>query len=61
MHETGRVSCWGSNDNGQLGDGTTVDHFTPQLVPGVMDAVEVAAGELHACARRATGGVVCWG
>lgn len=28
---------------------------------GLTDAVELALGQNHSCARRATGAVVCWG
>jgi alpha-tubulin suppressor-like RCC1 family protein len=53
--------CWGSNANGQLGDGTTTNRAAPVTVTGLTDAVEVRAGGSHTCARRATGATVCWG
>jgi len=31
---SGAISCWGSNDSGQLGDGTEADHAMPGAVPG---------------------------
>ena len=34
----------------------------PVDVVGVtFDAVEITAGQIHTCARRATGAVLCWG
>lgn len=57
----GTVSCWGANNNGQLGDGTTTAQTTPQPVPGLTGIAEVGAGWNHACALSTTGGVWCWG
>jgi len=61
LHETGRVSCWGDNPFGQLGNGTTRSSDTPVEVAGLSDAVAIAVGWNHACARRRGGQVVCWG
>lgn len=58
---SGSVVCWGLNNNGQLGDGTTTHHLTPVAVAGLTDAVEIAAGGYYTCARRCSGTVVCWG
>jgi alpha-tubulin suppressor-like RCC1 family protein len=57
----GTARCWGSNDNGRLGDGTTMDHFNPTKVVGLDMATQVATGLGHACARRGDGAVLCWG
>jgi alpha-tubulin suppressor-like RCC1 family protein len=54
------VRCWGKNDRGQLGLGTTDDADAPTPVPG-LEAVEIAAGGSHTCARRMRGRVECWG
>jgi alpha-tubulin suppressor-like RCC1 family protein len=56
----GGVQCWGENDRGQLGDGTTELRRGPVPV-AVTDAAEVCAGEDHSCARLRDGRVLCWG
>ena len=63
VHWDGGVSCWGSDDHGELGIGT--DHETPVTtpvrVPGIDDAVDITAGQGHTCARHEGGAVSCWG
>lgn len=55
------VYCWGANDAGQLGDGTTRSSETPVTVHGVGNVAEIAAGARHTCVRLANGTVSCWG
>lgn len=59
--EDGSVRCWGKNDAGQLGDGTTNDAATPVTVVALPGAVQVAAGARHTCALLRNGTVACWG
>jgi len=58
----GRVKCWGSNESGQLGDGTTISSTTPVDVAGLAEPVAMlAAGEDHNCAITRSGAAFCWG
>jgi alpha-tubulin suppressor-like RCC1 family protein len=57
----GTVLAWGSNQYGQLGDGTTADHHTPEPVPGLTDVVAVFAGRDHSLALTSAGTVWAWG
>jgi alpha-tubulin suppressor-like RCC1 family protein len=60
----GTVKCWGSNNIGQLGDGTITSRLTPVSVSGITSvnpAVTITAGELHTCGILADGTVKCWG
>jgi alpha-tubulin suppressor-like RCC1 family protein len=61
LGEEGTVRCWGANETGQLGDGTTVPRSTPAPVAGIFNAIAVTAGARHACALLADGRVLCWG
>jgi alpha-tubulin suppressor-like RCC1 family protein len=57
----GRAYCWGTNDEGQLGDGTMEPRARPVWVAPFEDVVDVSAGYTHSCLVRANSDVYCWG
>ena len=62
--DSGSVSCWGRNSEGQLGNGGTTDQTTPTLTSsfGVgRTAVALSSGDVHTCAILDNGAVSCWG
>jgi alpha-tubulin suppressor-like RCC1 family protein len=62
LMKAGDVRCWGNNQWGQLGDGTTDNKLTPTSVMDLdPDVVAISTGGDHTCALTKTGGVKCWG
>lgn len=56
------VQCWGRNSSGQLGNDTTIDHYTPAYVIGLAnDVAAIGVGYGRTCARLAGGALKCWG
>lgn len=64
--DDGSATCWGLNDNGQLG-GWTGESWSagietqPVEVRGLTGATTLVAGAAHTCALMSDGGVTCWG
>lgn len=60
--ESGKVVCWGSNGDGQLGIGEALAQTYPALeVFGISSATGLAVGSRHACAIIAGEALECWG
>jgi alpha-tubulin suppressor-like RCC1 family protein len=57
----GTVKCWGKNDVGQLGDGTTANRNLPVDVLGVANVQKIKLGSSHVCILTTGGAVQCWG
>lgn len=62
----GKVSAWGSNTFGQLGDGSKTSSDRPVIVPAAgalsrKTVVAVAAGAFHSLALCSDGTVAAWG
>lgn len=55
------VRCWGSNTNGELGEGTTMPIPGATPVVGLTNVIQLAVGRGYACALRSDGTVWCWG
>ena len=57
----GTVYAWGSNIWGQLGNGKTMDAWTPVAVSDLTDVAHVAAGAWHSLAVKDDGTLWTWG
>jgi alpha-tubulin suppressor-like RCC1 family protein len=57
------VWAWGSNDSGQLGDGTLASHLTPERVTGIgiLYIASIAAGQRFSVVLGTDGSVWAWG
>lgn len=62
---SGRVVCWGDNNEGQLGTGSQIDQLRPVTevsgIPAAAVTTQVAAGFEHSCALTSAGELYCWG
>ena len=60
LEASGKIFCWGNNENGQLGNGSTSNSDNPAQVSGITNAIQVAVGS--DTLRVALGlDLSCWG
>ena len=57
----GAAYCWGINNVGQLGNGTTTGSSTPVVVAGGLDFRSVNTGANYVCGVTTGGVAYCWG
>lgn len=55
------LHCWGSNAQGQIGDGSTDDRSLPSAIGLTTPPRTVAAGDHHTCVIDANNSAYCWG
>ena len=61
LKSDGTVWAWGSNNYGQLGNGTTTSSSTPVQVSSLTGVTAIAAGSGHALALKSNDTVWAWG
>ncbi len=59
VSSTGRVDCWGDNNQGALGN-VGGNRSTPAAVPGLTGMAQISTFNQHVCASKPTG-TWCWG
>lgn len=65
--ENGQSRCWGDNEDGQLGDGTTTNRTRPVSVSNatggnaLQNVRKISAGTWQTCAKLSNGQARCWG
>lgn len=53
--------CWGYNNDGQIGNGSSGERVPPVKVSGLSGVAQVSAGGDHTCAVLTDGSARCWG
>ena len=60
-NQAGTVWCWGENNAGQVGDGTTVNQTKPVAIGGLAEVAVIHTGQGRSCAVQRDGKLFCWG
>lgn len=61
LTSAGGVRCWGSDADGQLGNGVNGSSSVPVNVNVLSNVATLAQGAAHVCAATGIGEVYCWG
>lgn len=60
VRSNGTIACWGTNTNGQVGDGTSIERGQPVTIAGT-DWRNVSVGSNTTCALKTDNTAHCWG
>ncbi|MEZ4622821.1 MAG: hypothetical protein R2867_45995 [Caldilineaceae bacterium] len=65
LRQSGTVLCWGKGEleqlSGQLGPKIVSVAFTPTVISGVTNVIDIATNKDNVCVRLANGSAQCWG
>lgn len=61
LDRDGRAFCWGANESGQIGTGTTGDTLPPQAAATTLRFNSISAGYQRTCGITTEGELYCWG
>lgn len=61
LNREGEAYCWGANESGQLGDGSSTDKSEPVRVRTELRFSLITAGAGHTCGLAGGGIPACWG
>jgi alpha-tubulin suppressor-like RCC1 family protein len=61
IRQNATVWCWGTNGDGQVGDGNLGTALVPAQALGVTGARKISTGLFASCATLADGSAKCWG
>ena len=61
LNADGMAFCWGANDLGELGNGTTANASVPTPVAGNLKFNSLTAGGQSTCGTTPNGSAYCWG
>lgn len=61
LTDAGQAYCWGRNDAGEIGDGTTDPRPEPAAVAGGHTFVSLSAGHNRTCGVTPENALYCWG
>lgn len=61
LKEDGQAYCWGHNQYGKLGDGSSTHRSSPTAVLGGHTFTMISTGNFNTCALDTSGSAYCWG
>jgi hypothetical protein len=53
--------CWGDNEFGQVGDGSTTNRLAPVPIASSARFVDISPSDVSTCGITTTGSALCWG